>query len=167
MIMRYLTVALAALWLVPCAGAETVHKCFDGNGRVTYQSQSCASSHLKEGGTIEPAAEVPPEEVERIRAATEKTRARLEAQQKAKSEAEARAQQQEQEERRLQALERQAQAAEEQARAAERQARAAEEQARTSNVMVVPTRIPKAKPGPAPRTLPPLQRCTPGDWRCK
>jgi alanyl-tRNA synthetase len=162
--MRYLAVVLAGLWLPPCAQADTVYKCFDRNGRVIYQSQSCASTHLKDGGQIEPAAEVPPDEVERIKAETEKTRVRLEAKKKADKEAEAKAQQQELDERRVQALERQARAAEEQARAAERQARAAEEAARTPNVIVVPARTPTAR---HPRTQPPSQRCAPGDWRCK
>ena len=164
--MHYLAVVLAGLWLTPCVAADTVYKCFDRNGRVVYQSQSCASTHLKEGGQIQPAAEVPSEEVERIKAETEKTRARLEAKQKAEQEAEARTQQQELEERRVQALERQAQAAEEQARAAERQARAAEEAARTPSVIVVPARTPRAK-RPAPSPPPPSQRCAPGDQRCK
>lgn len=165
--MRYLPVVLAGLWLVPCAGADTVYKCFDRNGRVIYQSQSCASTHLKDGGQIEPAAEVPPEEVERIKAEMEKTRTRLEADKKAKKEAEAKALQQEQEERRLQALERQAQAAEEQARAAERQARAAEEAARAPYVIVVPARIPAVKPRHMPRTPKSSQSCAPSDPRCK
>jgi len=166
--MRYLPVVLAGLWLVPGAQADTVYKCFDRTGRVIYQSQSCASTNLKEGGQIQPAAEVPPEEAERIKAETEKTRLRLEAKKKADKEAEAKAQQQELEERRVQALERQAQAAEEQARAAERQARAAEEAAaRSPNVIVVPGRTPTVRPHPAPRTLPPSQRCAPGDLRCK
>lgn len=165
--MRFLTVALAGLWLAPCAGAETVHKCFDANGRVTYQSQSCASSHLKEGGQIEPAAEVAPEAVERTRAETEKTRTRLEAQQKAKTEAEAKVKQQEQEERRLQALERQAQSVEEQARAAEREARAAEEAARAPYVIVAPRRVPAGKTRSEHKPPPPPQRCAPGDRRCK
>lgn len=165
--MRFLTFALAGLWLAPCAGAETVHKCFDANGRVTYQSQSCASSHLKEGGQIEPAAEVSPEEVAQTRAATEKMRARLEAQQKLRAEAEAKAQQQEQEERRLQALERQARAAEEQARAAEREARAAEEAARAPYVIVAPRRVPAGKHRSEHKPPPSSQRCAPGDRSCR
>lgn len=166
--MRSFGIVLAGLWLLPCgAGAETVYKCFDRNGQVIYQSQTCASTHLKDGGKIEPPAEVPVEEIARIKAETEKTRMRLEAKKKADEEAHAKAQQQELEERRVQALERQAQAAEEQARAAERQARAAEEEARTPNVIYVPARVPTAKPGPAAKPPYPLQRCAPGDWRCK
>ena len=165
--MRYLAVVLAGLWLVPGAQADTVYKCFDRTGRVIYQSQSCTSTNLKEGGQIQPAAEVPPEEAERIKAETEKTRLRLEAKKKADKEAEAKAQQQELEERRVQALERQAQAAEEQARAAERQARAAEEQARAPYVIVEPRRVPAGKPSSVHRPPPPSQRCAPGDWRCK
>ncbi|MEN6586578.1 MAG: DUF4124 domain-containing protein [Sulfuricella sp.] len=165
--MRFLIAMLAAIWLVPCARAETVHKCFDANGRVTYQSQSCASSHLKEGGQIEPATEVSPEEVAQTRAATEKMRARLEAQQKLRAEAEAKALQQEQEERRLQALERQAKAAEEQARAAEREARAAEEAARAPYVIVAPRRVPAGKPRSEHKPPPSSQRCAPGDRSCR
>lgn len=165
--MRFLIGTLAAMWLLPCAGAETVHKCFDANGKITYQSQSCASTRLKEGGTIEPAAEVPPEEAERVKAQTEKTRARLETYTKAREEAEAKAKQQEQEERRIQALERQAKAAEEQARAAEREARAAEEAARTPYVIVAPRRVPAQKSRDAHKSGPPSQRCAPGDRRCR
>jgi predicted ribosome quality control (RQC) complex YloA/Tae2 family protein len=160
--MRAFCVVLAGLLFAPCAGADTVYKCFDRNGRVVYQSQSCASTHLKDGGQIEPPAEVPVEAAERVRAETEKTRARLEAKKKAEEEARVKAQRQELEERRVQALERQAQAAEEQARAAERQARAAEEEARTPNVIVVPARPPAMKPVPRQP-----QRCAPGDWRCR
>lgn len=164
--MRFLLATLAAIWLMPCAGAETVHKCFDANGRVTYQSQSCASSHLKEGGQIEPAAEISPEEAARVKAQTEKTRARLEADTKAKREAEAKAQQQEQEERRIQALERQARAAEEQARAAEREAEAAEAAARAPFVIVPPRRFPPGK-RPSEHKPSPQQRCAPGDRNCR
>lgn len=146
--MRTLPVALAVLLLAPCAGADTVYKCFDRNGKASYQSQPCASTNLKEGGKIDPAPAVAPEEAERIKAATEKTRARLEARKKAEEEAEAKAQQQELENRRTEALERQARAAEEQARAAERQARAAEEAAaRTPSIIVVPPRhVPAVRP---------------------
>lgn len=163
--MRLLSSVLTGLLLAPCAGADTVYKCLDAKGRIIYQSESCASSHLKEAGRLDPVPEVPPEEVERVRAETEKMRARLEAKKKAEEEARAKAQQQELEERRVQALERQAQAAEEQARAAERQARAAEEEARTPGVIYIPAQPPAAKPAPRPK--PPPQRCMPGDWRCR
>ena len=165
--MRAFCIVLAGLMLAPSAGADTVYKCFDRNGRVVYQSQSCASSNLKAGGQVEPPAEVPPEEVERTKSEMEKMRVRLEAKKKAEEEARAKAQQQELEERRVQALERQAHAAEEQARAAERQARAAEEEARMRNVIYVPALIPTKKPGPVARPPHPTQRCAPGDWRCK
>lgn len=166
--MRVFCAVLAGLWLVPCgAGADTVYKCFDRNGRVVYQSQSCASTHLKDGGQIEPPAAVPVEEAERVKGETEKTRARLEAKKKAEEDARVKVQQQELEERRVQALERQAQAAEEQARAAERQARAAEEEAQTRNVIVVPAHPSAPKFAPPPRQPFPSQRCAPGDWRCK
>lgn len=163
---RFLLVVLAGLWLAPCAQADTVYKCFEPTGRVVYQSQSCASTHLKDGGSIAPAAEVRAEEAERSRAETEKARSRQEAKKKSDQEAETKAQQQEQEERRIQALERQALAAEEQARAAERQARAAEEAAMAPNVIVVPARVPTAKPRPAPWRFPPPP-CAPGDRRCR
>lgn len=165
--MRRLPLMLTGLLLVPCVQADTVYKCLDAKGRVIYQSESCASSHLKEAGKLDSVPDASPEEAERIRAETEKTRARLEAKKKAEEEAQARARQQEQEERRTEALERQAQAAEEQARAAERQARAAEEESRRSTVIVVPPRVPAVRPHPAPRTLSPSQRCAPGDKRCK
>jgi alanyl-tRNA synthetase len=151
---------------VPFAEADPVFKCFDGKGRVVYQSQPCAATHLKAGGQIEAPPEASAEEVARIKADTARAQARLEARKKAEEEASAKAQQQEQEERRIQALERQAQAAEEQARAAERQARAAEEQARTRNVIVVPAHPAAHKPM-QPRQPNPTLRCTPGDWRCK
>lgn len=165
--MRFLIVTLAAMLLAPCAGAETVHKCFDANGRVTYQSQSCASSHLKEGGQIEPAAEVPPEEAAQAKAQTEKTRARLEADTKARKEAEAKVLQQEREERRVQALERQARAAEEQARAAEREAEAAEAAARAPFFIAPPRRFPPGKHRPEHKPSPSSQRCAPGDRSCR
>jgi flagellar biosynthesis GTPase FlhF len=161
--MRYLSFVLAGLLLVPGAKAESVYKCFDRNGRVVYQSLSCASANLKDGGQIEPPAEVQPEEAERIRAETERTRARLEAKKKAEEKAEAKVL----EERRVQALERQAQAAEEQARAAERQARAAEEGARAPNVIYVPAHVPPVKRRPSPGALHPPQPCAPGDLRCR
>lgn len=158
-------IVLAGLLLAPCAGADTVYKCLDAKGRIIYQSESCARSHLKEAGQLEPVPEVPPEEAERVRAETEKMRARQDARKKAEEEAEAKAHQQQLEERRVQALERQAQAAEEQARAAERQARAAEEEARTPNVIYVPSPSPAARPAPKPPR--PSLRCAPGDRHCK
>jgi hypothetical protein len=154
--MRCLFFVLAAVWLVPYAWADSVYKCFDATGRVIYQSQSCASAHLKDGGQIESPTGVPPEEVERIRAETEKTRVRLETKKKADEEAEAKARQRELEERKVQALERQAQAAEE-------QARVAEEGARMPKLIVVPTRPQVVKPRPPH----PSQRCAPGDRSCK
>ncbi len=154
--MRYFLVVLAGLWFVPCAWADTVYKCFDANGRVVYQSQSCASTHLKDGGQVESPAGAPPEEVERIKAETEKTRVRLETKKKADEEAEAKVRQQELEERKVQALERQA-------RAAEEQARVAEEGARTPKLIVVPARPQVVKPRPPH----PSQRCAPGDRGCK